>query len=158
MNNLFMFGSLNMQGRACFLAGLITVGGFGAPRFASTRPVWKHQFSPNKSLIIIVRVSSAFSLTNLLTEPLWLVVQMTPVFLGPLAHAPEGKHDDAPVAAAHVEMEVGNRHGLQLRWVWSSRTLWALKRGARLAEMESEVATDCNSDGHGAHVRWGNAR
>lgn len=41
-------------------------------------------------------------------------MQVTSVLFWPLTHAPESKHDDATNATAHVEMEVGLRHGLQL--------------------------------------------
>lgn len=55
------------------------------------------------------------SRAHLLTEPLGLFVQVASVFFGPLAHAPEGKHDDAADTAPHVEVEVGFCHRLKLQ-------------------------------------------
>lgn len=57
------------------------------------------------------------SRAHLLTEPLGFLVQVASVFLEPLAHASEGKHDDAADTATHVEMEVGYCHRLKLREV-----------------------------------------
>ena len=57
---------------------------------------------------------SPWAQAHLFAEPLRFVVQVTSVLFWALTHAPESKHDDATNATAHVEMEVGLRHGLQL--------------------------------------------